>query len=169
MSVTNLALVRGRSSTEFTFFRLSKTQRKRCRHFSLSFRRHKEEEKSHNIDVQMGNVNQNGEEHDNPMNQEITLTLLLNRIYGGKYKHPNDFWVELGQMFKIVNQKYPDDSMSIRKISDKMRVLSYHLYVSSYLQSLLTSYRLTGTHCSTTKKWTEKGERSKTRELSSSN
>lgn len=106
---------------------------KNCRRLSLISRQHKEaEDKSHNMDVQMGEVNQNGEGHDDPMNQEITLTLLLNRIYGGKYKHPNEFWVELGQMYKIVNQKYPDDSVSIRKISDKLRVLSYHLYVSHY-------------------------------------
>ena len=32
--------------------------------------------------------------------EEITLTLILNKVCGGKYTHPSEFWAQLGQMFK---------------------------------------------------------------------
>jgi len=64
--------------------------------------------------------------------EEITLTLVLNRISGGKYQHPNDFWKQLGQMFKNCILSYPDETTSYRKIGDKLRVLAYHLYVDWY-------------------------------------
>mmetsp|Transcript_34107 Transcript_34107/g.33664 ORF Transcript_34107/g.33664 Transcript_34107/m.33664 type:complete len:119 (+) Transcript_34107:464-820(+) len=52
--------------------------------------RHQEEEKANG-----GEGEGNGEKYE-----EITLTLVLNKVCGGKYNHPNEFWAQLGQMFK---------------------------------------------------------------------
>jgi hypothetical protein len=79
------------------------------------------------------NMPEDAVEGDNHLSEEITLTILLNRISGGKNcKHPNEFWKELGQMFKNVIYAYPDEASSYRKISDRLRVLAYHLYVDWY-------------------------------------
>ena len=106
-----------------------KTQKKNCKLSPHKFSRKKEQEKEH-ADAQMSDINQSNGQAMEDMTEEITLTIILNRISGGKYKHPNEFWMELGKMFKMVNINYPDDSLSFRKISDRLRVLAYHLYVS---------------------------------------
>lgn len=63
------------------------------------FRRKKEEhDKMAMGDAQMGEVDP-GESHAHDSSgEELTLSILLNRISGGKYKHPNEFWIELGQV-----------------------------------------------------------------------
>lgn len=80
----------------------------------------------------MGGVNPGDSHYAEDKSHEITLTLLLNRISGGKYKHPNEFWNELGLMFKNCIRTYPDEASSFRKMGDKLRVLAYHLYVSKF-------------------------------------
>lgn len=92
------------------------------RHREKQEKRFQEEEKAN-----AGEGEANEEKYE-----EITLTLILNRICGGKYKHPNEFWAQLGQMFKNCVISYPDDSSSYRKMADKLRLLTYHLYVDWY-------------------------------------
>ncbi|CAD8066277.1 unnamed protein product [Paramecium sonneborni] len=50
-----------------------------------------------------------------------------NRLYLGQYKSNNDFWNELGQVFKSANQEFQENS-EMRQISDTLKECSIILY-----------------------------------------
>jgi len=115
-----------------TLYPQLKVQMMRCNCSVLTWYRYrqKQEEKVKEGEEKM--ADENGEEEEGDLNEEITLTIILNRICGGKIQHPNEFWKQLGQMFKNIVHLYPDEASSYRKMSDKLRVLSYNLYKDWY-------------------------------------
>ena len=46
----------------------------------------------------------------------IEFDVVLNRLYINYYKHPIDFWQDIGLIFKNIKKHFPSESSSIRKM-----------------------------------------------------
>ena len=51
----------------------------------------------------------------------MDLSSILNKLYMGKYLKAEDFWRDLGMVFKNSQAYYNDDSSDIRVCADTLR------------------------------------------------
>lgn len=62
----------------------------------------------------------------------MELDVILNRLYLRYYKHPTEFWKELGSIFINVRKQYERETSSLRIMGNTLRELAVFLYQDWY-------------------------------------